>query len=450
MSEPVVDITVTAIAGLTPSITHITGPAKPIIKDQEFLIPLGSSSFDLSDLVDGLETFTISGAKDKASRALDLHKEDLIGNTRPYWYIFPSPKYPMNYNYELPYEIVPDEVYFPDPPGSPPLAPRYFVYPPNEIYDHSTGAIAVTEEHRVTDVLISVPPSATNSTQYFVWPVWARYADPSNANFPSDSADSFWGQDSTDTGLIWQFDGKKYIEERDSILQVRLNDSLASLLITPEIFYDYSVPQLYRTRGLDRIDRGLWLPQIMVTTPPYFTNAVPYFWPTPRSKSAGAGPKLFQWTFSKDEPGYDSGSFLEFFFHLSASPADLYAARLDSSPGVVPPDWYRRVRPFGFEIHDITRQRSGVTILNNVINPNNGESTYVQYQLTKGGQVTIQVFTMDGTMVDILYRGYREAGDYRAAWNGKNRAGRAVARGMYFIRVVAPDIDEIRKVMVVK
>jgi flagellar hook assembly protein FlgD len=88
--------------------------------------------------------------------------------------------------------------------------------------------------------------------------------------------------------------------------------------------------------------------------------------------------------------------------------------------------------------------------LNNVINPSNGESTYVQYQLTKGGQVTVQVFTMDGTMVDVLYRGYRDAGEYRAAWKGTNRSGRAVARGMYFIRVVGPDIDEIRKVMVVK
>jgi hypothetical protein len=74
----------------------------------------------------------------------------------------------------------------------------------------------------------------------------------------------------------------------------------------------------------------------------------------------------------------------------------------------------------------------------------------VHYQLVKGGQVTIQVFTLDGTMVDILYRGHRDAGEYRAVWGGKNRGGRAVARGMYFIRVVGPDIDEIRKVMVVK
>jgi hypothetical protein len=142
---------------------------------------------------------------------------------------------------------------------------------------------------------------------------------------------------------------------------------------------------------------------------------------------------------------------LDFFFHLEGTPADLFAASLDIERGAaIPSNWYRLVRPFGFEIHDITLQRSGVTILNTVINPDNGESVYVQYHLVKGGQVTVQVFTMDGTMVDVLYRGRREPGEYRAVWKGVNRNGRAVARGMYFIRIVGPDIDEIRKVMVVR
>jgi hypothetical protein len=308
-------------------------------------------------------------------------------------------------------------------------------------------------------VLISVPPSDGNDNRYFVWPVWVRYAQPSNADIPSDADESFWGQDKTDTGLIWDFTGKKYIEERDSVLQVRRHSSLSSA--APKIVYDYSVHQVYRTPSLNRFDRGLWLPQILATpasppyseTDPYFTNLVPYFRFNPYSRASdGSGAaNLFQWNFSKDEVGYDSRNFLEFFFQLSGAPPDLMVGRLDIAPKtLIPFNWYQLVRPFSFEIHDITLQRSGVTILNNVINPNNGESTYVQYHLTKGGQVTIQVFTMDGTMVDILYRGYREAGEYRAAWNGTNRGGRAVARGMYFIRVVGPSIDEIRKVLVVK
>jgi hypothetical protein len=156
------------------------------------------------------------------------------------------------------------------------------------------------------------------------------------------------------------------------------------------------------------------------------------------------------YNFGKDD--YASGDTLDFYFHLDGlSPANLFAARLEMKPSYALPDkWWTLVRPFSFDIHDITLQRSGVTILNNVINPTRGERTYVDYHLVKGGQVTIQVFTLDGTMVDILYRGRRDPGEYRASWAGTNRGGRPVARGMYFIRVVGPDIDEIRKVMVVR
>jgi hypothetical protein len=156
--------------------------------------------------------------------------------------------------------------------------------------------------------------------------------------------------------------------------------------------------------------------------------------------------------FSKDEPGYDSVSRLDFFFSLPGlAPADLFVARLDTAPGQpIPADWYHLIRPFSYDIHDVRLQRGGVTILNNVINPTNGEMTYVRYHLVNGGRVTVQVFTLDGNMVKVLRREYREPGEYVEPWDGRNNGGRPVARGMYFVRVVGPDIDEIRKVMVVK
>jgi flagellar hook assembly protein FlgD len=121
------------------------------------------------------------------------------------------------------------------------------------------------------------------------------------------------------------------------------------------------------------------------------------------------------------------------------------------APGAaIPPNWYNLLRPWSFDIHDVRLQRGGVTILNNVINPVQGEKAQVRYHLVNGGRVTIQVFTLDGNMVKVLYRGWRAQGEYIEVWDGKNNGGRSVARGMYFVRVVAPDIDEIRKVMVVK
>jgi hypothetical protein len=150
----------------------------------------------------------------------------------------------------------------------------------------------------------------------------------------------------------------------------------------------------------------------------------------------------------------EEGSSVEFYFRAggtASSGPDLFVVRLDSKAGdPIPSDWYRRIKPFSFSIQDIIRQRSGVSILNNVINPDKGESVYLDYVITRGGRVTIQVFTMDGNLVKVLERSSKGAGEYIVEWNGRNNGGRAVARGLYFIRVVAPDLDEIRKVMVVK
>jgi hypothetical protein len=160
---------------------------------------------------------------------------------------------------------------------------------------------------------------------------------------------------------------------------------------------------------------------------------------------------LYIYEFKAGANGYKSVSRLDFFFHLDTTPGDLFVARLDIAPGApIPADWYRRVRPFSYDIHDITRQRNDATILNNVINPTTGEKVYLNYRLSSAGRVTIQVFTLDGNLVKVLRRETRAAGEWTESWDGRNNGGRIVARGMYFIRIVAPGIDEIRKVMVVK
>ncbi|HOX93140.1 MAG TPA: FlgD immunoglobulin-like domain containing protein, partial [Spirochaetales bacterium] len=105
---------------------------------------------------------------------------------------------------------------------------------------------------------------------------------------------------------------------------------------------------------------------------------------------------------------------------------------------------------WSYRVQDVTKQRGGVTILNNVINSLKRERTAVQLDLAEGGQVSVLVFTLDGDVVQALHRGRLGAGSYTFTWDGTNMAGDAVARGMYFIRVVGPGLDEIRKVMVIK
>ena len=57
--------------------------------------------------------------------------------------------------------------------------------------------------------------------------------------------------------------------------------------------------------------------------------------------------------------------------------------------------------------------------------------------------------TLDGNIVKTFVNDYKPQGNYSYYWNGRNEAGRAVARGMYFVRISGKGIDEIRKVLVI-
>ena len=86
-----------------------------------------------------------------------------------------------------------------------------------------------------------------------------------------------------------------------------------------------------------------------------------------------------------------------------------------------------------------------------MINPSSGDTASVHYVMpTGGGAVTITVFSLSGDIVAVLARGNQAAGEHTTSWDGKNRSGAIVARGVYFIREVGPGIDETRKVLVVR
>ena len=108
------------------------------------------------------------------------------------------------------------------------------------------------------------------------------------------------------------------------------------------------------------------------------------------------------------------------------------------------------VRPFEYALHSVIQQRGEVTITNNVINPTAGQVANLHYVMQKSGNVTITVFDLSGSIITVLTRGNQAAGTYTTSWDGKNRSGAPVARGIYFVRVVGPGFDEIRKVLVVR
>ena len=122
----------------------------------------------------------------------------------------------------------------------------------------------------------------------------------------------------------------------------------------------------------------------------------------------------------------------------------LFALRLKDKNDITSLDLW------SFKVKSVTEQRGGVSILNNVINATYGEKTIVKLNVPQAGNVDVMVMTLDGNIVTYLQHGAISAGEHYFTWNGKNNAGQKVARGLYFVRVIGPNLDETRKVMVVK
>ena len=132
-------------------------------------------------------------------------------------------------------------------------------------------------------------------------------------------------------------------------------------------------------------------------------------------------------------------------FNLAlSSSVPLYSLRMNEKSNINSLDLW------SFKLKSIKNQRGGVTILNNVINADKAEKTVVKVDLPEEGRLNVCVMTLDGNIITYLNRGRTKAGEHYFTWNGKNKNGKSVARGMYFVRVTGADIDETRKVMVVK
>ena len=103
-----------------------------------------------------------------------------------------------------------------------------------------------------------------------------------------------------------------------------------------------------------------------------------------------------------------------------------------------------------FKIVGVQKQKGGVSIFDNVLDPYKGQETIIAAHLQKPGMLTIQIMSIDGSIIRTIERSYKAAGDHIYFWDGKNNGGNPVARGIYFVRIAGPDIDEVRKILVVK
>ena len=63
-------------------------------------------------------------------------------------------------------------------------------------------------------------------------------------------------------------------------------------------------------------------------------------------------------------------------------------------------------------------------------NPSSDISTF-DFTISKGGNVNIRVYNMNGALVDVIYQGFKPAGSNQETWSGISR----LSQGMYFVNL---------------
>ncbi|MBN2535003.1 MAG: T9SS type A sorting domain-containing protein, partial [Spirochaetales bacterium] len=284
--------------------------------------------------------------------------------------------------------------------------------------EDAAGLPLISQTHRVTDIGLGIDPDNN-----VIHPVWAQDETEQDPDMGS-------------IGYISVFNGSRWLKDQNITLQAHIHDDISGSGLDVRLHFDVDVPDTW-------LKRTLWLPVFNTAD---YNGLVPYFNPDARElDDTEAGAQLRNYIIPGDDSEIENNADLEFLFEITA--IQLYCARVRNPDAS---NWYRTLTPWAFSIHDIIRQESNVTILNNVINPALGERVSLYYVLSKSGTVTITVFDLKGDIVDVLFRGRKSKGEYFISWDGRNRGGRIVARGVYFIKINTPGISEIRKVLVVK
>ena len=96
----------------------------------------------------------------------------------------------------------------------------------------------------------------------------------------------------------------------------------------------------------------------------------------------------------------------------------------------------------------------GSVLLANYPNPFNPE-TWIPYQLSEPVEVTVSIYSVNGSLIRTLALGHQSAGVYQsksraAYWDGRNAFGERVASGLYFYTLTAGDFTATRKMLIRK
>lgn len=263
------------------------------------------------------------------------------------------------------------------------------------------------------------------------------------------------------------------VEQRDIALQIKINGEMEPdriFLLVPSKSSALSSEMISdKINLLLGTDWRVWLPTSLkaVATHPNSSVMSENF---PESADGGNG-ILWNYTLKNEDYGFKSGDEIQFLFKVTdadgndilldndaddftggsanpSHPVPLYALKMPLEK--INAGDFSFVDLWSFKIKSIKQQRGGVTILNNVINVNAREQAVLEVNVPEEGNLNVFVMTVDGNIVKRLNHGRVNSGTHYYRWNGTNNASKPVARGLYFVRVVGPGIDETRKVLCVK
>lgn len=124
-----------------------------------------------------------------------------------------------------------------------------------------------------------------------------------------------------------------------------------------------------------------------------------------------------------------------FIWHDMRGGSDVYAQRLNLSFGPLSGDETPPVRR--------------AFLAQNVPNPFNPGTT-IGFGLAERGHVSLRVYDASGRLVATLLDEVRPAGNFTAAWDGRNAYGGTVTSGVYFYRLVVGEFVETRRMVLLR
>ena len=89
------------------------------------------------------------------------------------------------------------------------------------------------------------------------------------------------------------------------------------------------------------------------------------------------------------------------------------------------------------------------SLSDNYPNPFN-PTTNIDYNISKGGFVSIVIYDMNGAEVKTLVSEFKSPASYSVTWNGLNNNGQSVSSGKYVCRMSAPGFSETQSMTLLK